>query len=284
MAAVSHYRSTEESLIHFNLFELYDADGPGVNKYTYTDEGEASAAIKNYKKYSSYKAAFQGWQQYASEHGYKMNDEVNDTFAKSFADQRDNYLRYSLVSGKTADEMTSIYNGAPVLETIDQSAMDRKQAIDDLVDATKAVKDASVAATKPSKDDYDAYCRKLSDLKAYIDDLDKQLGDTKSATVRTDRLLEEAVKAWNDGKSDVDDAWDYYHKHPEDYTTYNCNGHDYTEKDPKTGNDVPIPGKGKWYHKEGEYPDDEGTLEDWDKDGGYTLIEPSYKNISTDDE
>lgn len=285
MAAVSHYRSTEESLIYFNLFELYDADGPGVNKYTYTDEGEASSAIKNYKKYSSYKAAFQGWQQYASLHGYKMNDEVNDTFAKSFADQRDNYLRYSLVSGKTADEMTSIYNGAPVLETIDQSAMDRKQAIDDLIDATKAVKDGSIPETKPQKTDYDAYCKKLNDLAAYIEDLDKQLGDTKSATVRTDYLLKAAVDAWTDGKKNADAAWDYYEDNPEDYTTYTCPGHEQTRFDPILQKDVPIPGAGKTYCSSGKScPDPDVDKEEWDKDGGYTLNTPSYENISTDND
>ena len=288
MAAVSHYRSTEESLIHFNLFELYDADGPGVNKYTYTDEGEASSAIKNYKKYSSYKAAFQGWQQYASLHGYKMNDEVNDTFAKSFADQRDNYLRYSLVSGKTADEMTSIYNGAPVLTDIDKSAMDRKQAIDDLIDATKAVKDNPVATTSPKKDDYYAYCRKAYDLAAYIEDLNKQLGETKSATVRTDHLLEEAVKAWNEADSKARDAYLYFQNHQDEYIeSYKCPGHSVSggvEIDKITGTITVKPSTTEYCSDPYSCPDREPIYEKWTEHDGYSWKEPSYNNISTDDE
>ena len=163
--------------------------------------------------------------------------------------------------------------------------MDRKQAIDDLIDATKAVKDGSIPETKPQKTDYDAYCKKLNDLAAYIEDLDKQLGDTKSATVRTDYLLKAAVDAWTDGKKNADAAWDYYEDNPEDYTTYTCPGHEQTRFDPILQKDVPIPGAGKTYCSSGKScPDPDVDKEEWDKDGGYTLNTPSYENISADND
>lgn len=222
MGAASHFRSTEESLKYYNLFEMTNADGPGVNKYSYTKDGDASTSITNYKLYSSYKAAFQDWVLYAKLHGYTIDSDYTETFKE----QRDQYTSHGLISGDIASQMTEIYENAPDLEQLDKDTMERKEAIDNVVDAMNTLKDMNLTTTSPKQQDYYDYCDAASNLAAYIEKLDDVLSDHDSATEHTNQVLENAVKAWETADENAKKAYQYYEDNKDtEYTSKSCGGH-----------------------------------------------------------
>ena len=279
MGAVSHFRSTEESLLYYNLFELYDTEGPGVNKYTYESNGDVSTTVKNYKKYSNYLSAYQGWTQYARTHGYKIDLE----FAETFAEQRDAYLANGLVSADIANQMTSIYTGSSLLEEYDKAAVKRKEAIDDVVNATRIVHQSTFSTERPTYESYKQYCKNVSNLSSYIADLDAILGEQKTATAQTDHVLKNAVAVWEAANVKEQKAFQYYESHQDEYIIgMKCQGHIPTKIDPETGEEVRIPGPLR-YHSDTDKTCDnrEPEYEEWDRYGDYEWITPSYVNIST---
>lgn len=263
MGAVSHFRSTEESLVYYNLFELYDEAGASVDKYTYTEDGDVSTSVKNYKKYSSYLAAYQDWAQYAKNSGYAIDTD----FAEDFATQRDKYLAYNLIGSNTSSEMTNIYNGTIALPEYDKAAIDRKKAIDNVADTTKSINESEFSADKPSKDDYEAYCKLVSNLASYIEELDKILSDYDSATARTNSVLDAAIETWKSADKIAADAFTYYEEHKKEYIDhYACPGH------LQPNGDFIQCGKTE------ECPIHTVVYQEWKEHAELPWEEPSYKN------
>lgn len=259
MAAVSNFRSTEESLKYFNIFEVYDTDGPNVEKFSYDGDGNASSVLKGFKTYSSYYEAFVDWENYLVGNGYDPNI-LAESETECFQTQKDNYVWYGAISGSLGSKMSDVYSKyKDELDAYDAMAIERKKAIELVVQYTDSLNNTNLPAVKPSKSEFYTLCARMDLLKSASEKLNDLLIEQNSATDRTTVILMAAKDAWQNAEPKRQAAYQYYQSHlEEDYVeSWYCAGwlvYDEPEseknKDEKEEEKKDDPDKKKTFHIE----------------------------------
>lgn len=163
-ASASDYRTTEESLKAFNVFEKIDngENGLEVEKYSYDADGKPTVTRKKYKRYSSIEDAAKDL--FVS--FVKKAD--GSAYAKTFSEQLSNYR---VASGEIRTKMSSVYNSdSSVLDYADSVAVSKKKYIDVLkkkYDATKNLnmnRECTEAEHNDLQTKHDALKKAVADL------------------------------------------------------------------------------------------------------------------------
>ncbi len=269
-AALSDYRSTDESLRYFNIYEMYeeyDPDSAGdSDKFSYNAKCDATITTEDYKKFNSYEEAYSFW----------MNSVVlkngitrESMYAESNVDfdRQMSILRgYNVISDKTLQFAKAIYtsgkdpNGSrnhiymnTQLKELDALATHRKEIMDNMTDISTELHDTNWAPERTSSSGAIGEGNESSDKQKakHLYELLKQYKelDEELTEINTDNQLPETpnyttLKTTYDADlagyaSKLKHLKDARNNNPSAYVQYyTCNGHDW-ERD----EDVPD-GKG----------------------------------------
>ena len=224
---VSENRSTEESLLYYNIFEKYtlnEDNGVISTKYNYTSDGDVSSKDYLYKKYDSYEAAYRDlYQEY-------MNGKSGILFKTTFNEQLYQYASYSVLNNAVRAKMQQAYNmGANSdLANWDQLAVKRKEAIDLLKGRIELLTRELPNMYHNTSSEY-YYLNKLIRItqESYTD-LVNLLNTQNSNTPLTDELCAQSQSILASATTLSEAKWDWYASNPyrpELFISAICNGH-----------------------------------------------------------
>lgn len=222
---VSKNRSTEESLLYFNIFEKYATDENGANetKFTYTSDGEAIANTYTYKKYRSYLEA------YSDLYYTFVGAYSNVLFQESYTAQISGYANAGYLNNATRSKMTETYNSDKSnLDSWDANAVARKNAIDKLESKINTLQYATNTFTNNTSSEYYRLNKYISESVSAYNDLVNLLTSQDSATERTNQLIADADEIIEAGCSLAENKWQWYcnnRTHPSLFEYATCNGH-----------------------------------------------------------
>lgn len=168
-AAASDYRTTEESLKSYNVFEKIDNGEHGleVEKYTYDSDGKPTKTRIKYKQYANIEFAVCD---FLSDY---LNKGDSSAFAKTFNEQ---YSNYRMAKDEVRSKMKTVYNDdSSDLDAVDALAVEKKDLEDALVKKTNAAKKCNMnrACTEAEHNDlqtkHDALKKAIDNFNGWFD-------------------------------------------------------------------------------------------------------------------